>query len=91
MFKKYKWNKPALVVGLFVATMHAIWALSVALGVGQMYLNWIFPLHFLNNLYIVSAFNLFTALVLVLVAFVVSYISTLLFVWLWKVVKVKQK
>jgi hypothetical protein len=90
MFKKCKCNKPALVVGLFVAAMHAFWSLSVALGIGQMYLNWIFPLHFLDNLYTVNAFNLLTSLLLVVVAFVTSYVATLLFVWLWKVVKVKK-
>ena len=89
MFKKCKCNKPALVVGLFVAAMHAIWALAVALGVGQLYLDWIFPLHFLNNLYTVASFNLVTALILTVVAFVATYLSTLLFVWLWKMIKVK--
>jgi hypothetical protein len=89
MFKKCHCNKPALVVSLFVAAMHAFWALSVALGVGQMYLNWIFPLHFIGNLYTVLSFNLLTALMLVIMAFAGSYLATLLFVWLWKHVKIK--
>ncbi len=44
-------NKPALVVGIYAALLHAIWALLVAIGVGQAYLDWIFPLHFINNLF----------------------------------------
>jgi hypothetical protein len=87
--KKCHCNKPALVVGLFVAAMHVIWALSVALGVGQTYLNWILPLHFIGNLYTVLPFSLLTALMLVVMAFVGSYLATLLFLWLWKHVKVK--
>jgi len=88
--KKCKCNKPALVVGLFVAIMHALWAFLVAIGVGQTYLDWIFPLHFINNAYTVLTFNLFSALLLIVVAFVSSYVATLLFVWLWKKIKVKQ-
>lgn len=86
---KLKGHKIALVVGLFVAAMHAIWALAVAVGIGQVYLDWIFPMHFLNNLYTVMSFNFLTALLLVVVAFVASYVSTWLFVWLYNLVKVK--
>jgi len=87
---KLKGHKISLVVGLFIAGMHALWAIAVALGIGQMYLNWIFPLHFLNNLYIVMSFNFLTALLLVVVAFIASYASTWLFVWLWNAIKVKK-
>jgi hypothetical protein len=89
MFKKCKCNKPALVVGLFVAAMHIIWVLSVAMGIGQTYLDWIFPLHLISNPFSVLSFNLGSAILLPVVAFVVSYLATLLFVWLWKKVKVK--
>ncbi len=87
---KIKGHKPALVVGLFVAAMHAIWALAVAVGIGQTFLNWIYPLHFLNSLYSVMGFDILTALMLVVVAFISSYVSTWLFVWLWNVVKMKK-
>jgi hypothetical protein len=89
--KKFHWNKPALVIGLFAAAMHVLWVLSVAIGVGQSYLDWIFPLHLISNPYSVMPFNLGSALLLPVVAFVCSYIATLLFVWLWKIVKVKNK
>ncbi len=87
---KIKGHKPAFVVGLFVAAMHAIWALAVALGIGQTFLDWIYPLHFLNSLYSVMDFNVLTAAVLVVVAFVSSYVSTWLFVLLWNTVKIKK-
>jgi hypothetical protein len=87
--KKCHWNKPALVIGLFAAAMHIIWVLSVALGVGKTYLDWIFPLHLIANPYTVLPFNLGSALLLPVLAFVGSYLATLLFVWLWKKIKVK--
>lgn len=87
---KLKGHKPALVVGLFIAAMHALWAIVVALGVGQMYMDWIFPLHFIDSLYTVMAFNLVNALMLVIFAFVGGYAATWLFVWLWNIVKTKK-
>lgn len=86
---KFRWHKPGLVVGLFVASLHALWAISVAWGLGQIYMNWIFPLHFINNLYSVMPFNLLTAVLLVIVSFIASHIATCYFVWLWNHIKVK--
>jgi hypothetical protein len=87
--KKCHCNKPALVVGLFAAAMHVLWVLSVAIGVGQSYLDWIFPLHLISNPFSVMPFNLLSALLLPVVAFVCGYLATLLFVCIWKAVKVK--
>jgi len=88
LIKNY--GKPALVVAIFIAVIHALWALLVAIGVGETYLNWIFPLHFLNNVYSVSDFNIMTAIILVIIAFVFSYIAALLFAIIWKMVVKKR-
>ncbi len=87
---KLKGHKPALVVGLFFAAIHAIWALCVLLGIGQMYLDWIFPLHLIANPFTVMSFNFLSALLLVVVAFICGYATTWLFVWLWNIVKTKK-
>jgi hypothetical protein len=89
-FCKSKENKIALTVGLFAAVLHAIWALMVAIGVGQMYLDWILPLHFISNLYLVMSFNLLNALFLVIMAFLGGYVASLLFIWFLKVMKVSK-
>ncbi len=86
---KIKGHRPALVVGLFVAALHAIWAILVVFGVGQIYLNWILPLHFISALYSVITFSFVNALVLVIMAFIGGYIGTWLFVWLWNAIKIK--
>jgi hypothetical protein len=89
-FCKSKENKIALAVGLFAAALHAIWALAVAVGVGQMYLDWILPLHFISNLYVVMGFDMLNAVFLVIMAFLGGYVASLLFIWLLKIMKVRK-
>ncbi|MDD5699971.1 MAG: hypothetical protein PHH00_02135 [Candidatus Nanoarchaeia archaeon] len=88
-FFRSKGHKVAMAVGLFIASMHALWAIVVALGMGQVYLNWILPLHFIDNLYTVLPFNFLTALLLVVVAFVAGYLTVWLFMGFWKLMKLK--
>jgi hypothetical protein len=90
MFKKLSKNqKIALVVGKFCALIHLFWLLLVLLGIGQTYLDWIFPLHLIANPYTVMSFNLFNAVLLVITAFIGGYLATLLFFALWKWMKIK--
>lgn len=89
-FCKSKESKVAMAVALFVAALHALWAICVALGLGQTYLDWIFPLHLLNNPFSVMSFNFLNAALLVVVAFVATYLAGLLFIWFLKVMKVKK-
>ena len=88
-FFKSKGHKISVAVGLFFASLHLIWALMVALGLGQAHLNWIFPMHFIDNLYTVMEFNLTTALFLVVVVFVSGYLVTWFFLLFWKLMKIK--
>ena len=89
-FCKSKENKIALAVGLYIAVIHALWAVVVAIGVGESYLNWIFPLHFINNLYSVMDFSIMNATLLVIVAFIGGYLATWLFIALMKLMKIKK-
>ncbi len=88
MFKP-KEHKIAAAVGLFIASLHALWAIVVALGLGQTFMDWIFPLHLIDNLYTVMAFNFWTAVLLIVVTFVAGYVATLLFMCFWKLMKIK--
>lgn len=94
MFRKLKLKlsktqKIALAVGKFFAVLHLLWALVVALGAGQTFMNWVFPLHFIDSLYTVTEFNLMNAVLLVVMAFVGGYLATLLFMAIWKWMKIK--
>lgn len=84
-----KGNKPALVVGLYVAILHALWAILVAIGVGQTYLNWILPLHFISNTFTILDFSFLNAILLIIMAFVGGYVGTWVFVWVWNAIKTK--
>ncbi len=89
-FCKSKENKIAIAVSLFIAALHALWAISIVLGLGQTYLDWIFPLHLLNNPFSVISFNFLNAALLVVVAFVATYLSALLLIWFLKIMKVRK-
>ncbi len=86
---KSRGHKIAAAVGLFFASLHVLWALAVALGLGQNFMNWIFPMHFIDNLYTVMEFNLTTAVLLAVVTFITGYFSAWLFLWFWKLMKIK--
>lgn len=88
LFKKY--GKHALAIAIFVAVLHAVWALLVAFGVGQAYLDWIFPMHFIGNVYNVMDFNIMTAALLIVIAFVASYVAAMIFFVIWKMLVKKR-
>jgi len=85
MADKISKNRAGLAVGLFVALLHALWALVVAIAPESMQkaLDWIFPMHFLNNVYQITAFSFTNALLLVVMAFVGGYIFAWVFAWIW--------
>ena len=91
MTEKMSKNRVGLAVGLFVALLHALWALIVWImpNAAQSYLNFIFPLHFIGNVFSILTFSLANAIILVLMAFVGGYIFGWVFavIWDWLVTK----
>ena len=75
-------NLTGLIVGLFFAIVHAFWSLIVALGFAQLFLDWIYSLHFMNNPFEILNFDMITAVTLVGVTFVCGY----LFGWIFSAV-----
>ena len=75
--------KTGLVVGLFLAIVHAIWAILVALGVAQGLIDWVTEMHMLANPYVVLDFSLGTAIGLVVMVFVVGYVLGWICAALW--------
>jgi hypothetical protein len=77
-------NKFGLTVGLFMAVIHAVWALTVAIipGALQSFLDWIFNVHFLQPIWILTTFNFGKAILLVIITFVIGYILGWIFAWL---------
>ena len=76
-------NKTGVTWGLFFAIFHAIWALAVAImpGTLQSFLDWVFHIHFLERVWILTSFNFLNALVLVVFTFVVGYVLGWVYAW----------
>lgn len=86
-------NKYGIIFGCFIAIIHAVWALMVAIIPGglQSYLNWILRLHFLKPFYILTAFNITDAILLVIITFVCGYIFGWVFAAVRNMVEKKKK
>ncbi len=76
-------QKTGLVLGSFFGVMHLLWSLMVALGFAQNYMDWIFSLHFLDNPFSVNAFDLITAIILLVVASIAGFIFGWIFATVW--------
>ncbi len=62
-----------LYTGLLIGFCHLVWVILVAFGLAQVWMDFIFSLHFLNNPFQVGVFNMTTAVILVIMTFVVGY------------------
>ena len=75
--------KTGLALGLFLAVVHAAWAILVALGVAQGLLDWVTGMHMLDNPYIVLDFSLGAAIGLLVLTFVIGYVLGWVLAALW--------
>lgn len=82
-------NRLGLVFGIFAAVIHFVWALLVAIGVGEKALNWIIPLHFVNNAFAVFEFDISSAVVLIGAGFVGGYLCGYILALLWNMFEKK--
>jgi len=87
MADKINANKLGLTVGYFAALMHLVLIILVALGVANAYLGWILPLHFLSLNVSFVAFDLLTAVMLLIAAFVGGYVAGWVFAYIYNRVK----
>ena len=69
-------NKTGLSLGILFAIVHAVWILAVAVmpGTLQNFLDWMFKLHYIESVWVLTSFNWLNALLLLIVTFVAGYI-----------------
>jgi len=82
-------NKLGLVVGSFLALLHAVWSLSVAVMPAsvQAFFVWVLDLHHIDFPFtIITPFVLIKAIELVILTFVVGYIVGWVLGWLRQVI-----
>ncbi len=80
---KHNVHKVGLAFGALFGCIHLAWSLLIMFGWAQGLMDFIFNLHMINPVYVVSAFNVWTALTLIVVTAVIGYILGLVFGWLW--------
>lgn len=77
-------HKVGLALGGFMGVFHLLWALAVATGLGQWYLNFIFRLHMIATpTFTTAPFSMGTALGLIVVTAIAGYIMGLVLAWFW--------
>ena len=76
-------NHVGLATGVFFAILHAVWSLTVLAGIAGTYVNWILPLHFIEMLVGIAAFDITKALILVVLAFVGGYVAGWFYALCW--------
>ncbi|MFH0889936.1 MAG: hypothetical protein V1836_02210 [Candidatus Aenigmatarchaeota archaeon] len=85
--KQLNESKTGLVLATFVALLHVVWSVIVAVipGSFQSFLDWVFTLHHLKPFYALLPFNLGNAVLLVILTFVFGYVFGYAFaaVWNW--------
>lgn len=76
-------NKVGFVFALMAGGLHSIWSLIVAMGWGQVLINFIFWIHFIKPVYEIQPFSIGTALLLVLVTASIGYVVGRGFAMIW--------
>jgi hypothetical protein len=84
-------KQTALSLGLTFAVLHVLWAIAVGLGFAQSLLNWKLAHHFVIIEAGIAQFDIVTALVLVVCAFLTGAVLGWLFatIWNWTGKKIK--
>lgn len=76
-------SRVGLVAGSFMGLFHLVWSILVAVGVAQPVIDFIFKMHMIEPMVSVGEFNIVTAVVLVLMTFVLGYIGGGVLATLW--------
>lgn len=76
-------NKCGLTFGFLIAFMHLVWSILVALGIAQVWLNFILNVHMMSMPITIMSFNILKALGLIIVTFIVGYIFGWLMAFFW--------
>lgn len=70
--------------GCFIATVHLVWAILIAIGWAQPLLDFIFWVHMLNSPFQVQPFSFGLSCLLVGVTWAVGFCAGFVFATIWK-------
>lgn len=76
-------HKTGLSLGLFFGAVHTLWSLFVAIGFAQTLMTWSMSWHMIQGQWTVTAFNLTSAITLIVVTSLIGYGLGFLFGTIW--------
>ena len=76
-------HRAGLVLGALLGGWHLLWALLVAVGWAQLFIDFVFWIHFIEPVYVVETFKPGIALLLVAVTAAIGYVVGCLLGVLW--------
>ena len=76
-------HRAGLVLGALLGGWHLLWALLVAAGWAQLFIDFVFWIHFIEPVYVVETFKPGVALLLVAVTAAIGYVVGCLLGVLW--------
>lgn len=84
-------NKLGLVIGAAFGFWHLGWALLVAFGIAQWLIDWTFRLHFIEPVWVITAFRPGLALGLIVVTSVLGFVTGWVTAGIWNWLQVERK
>jgi len=84
-------NKLGLVIGSAFGLWHLAWALLVAFGIAQWLIDWVFKLHFIQPVWVITAFQPGLAVALIVVTSVLGFITGWAAAGIWNWLQVERK
>lgn len=82
-------HRAGLLSGTYFSLLHIVWAILVFAGVSQAWLDIVLPLHFLNNPFITTPFDIYKAGMLIITTFVGGYVLGFIFIVLARLFQLK--
>ena len=76
-------NQAGLVIALLLGGFHLMWAMTVASGLAQPLMDFMFWLHFIRPVYAVETFEPVRAAGLILLTSIIGYVIGSVFALLW--------
>ena len=87
MGDKLSGNRLGLTLGIFMAVIHILWSIFVALGIAERLINFSLATHFINFGISIASFDLTRAFLLAVIAFVAGYIFGQVIAGIWNSLK----